>query len=791
MLGLAGGIAVTILILVYAYTELNYDSWVTNQDRLYRVEGQFIRSSNYMDNTPTPLGPTLLNEVSEVETAVRVRDHHWPVKYGDFINYESVTSVDIDFLNIFPLEFIKGNTASAFQTLNNILLSETMANKYFGDQEALGQTFVVNGSLEYIVSGVFKDQPKDTDFSYDFITPLQEKLIAQSNSWSSVSLETFIRLKEGASLADVNEKLAVIVDQHRPFNGGTTYDMRDRFRFILQEFKDLHLGSRGRTPGNEIGNYAAVYGFLAVAILVLVISTFNYVSLAMARALEREKEFCIRKVTGASYGQIVRHVMMESIVQTSLAALFGLMIADDVLPYFGSILGAEYSLSDILDSVGLLVFAGSIFLLGILAGIYPAVITSNFRPAQFLSGGKSQRPGVNRLRASLVFVQFTVAIALLIGTVTIARQMAYINELDLGYDANNLLFIRGINRKETVARADTLKQGIAAVAGVQSVTRSEVEPYGNSHSYEGFRSKHMPADSEDTGFRLIASDYDFFETYKTQLLAGRFLNEQFADDRVNLRDRDKLKDSTSSNNIILSREAVKALGYPSPNSILGEQILMKFEEGDSIPLTVVGVVEDMRFLSARNSVTAKIFFHSAPRFRVMTVRFDPSRQQQVMADIKKVWASLYPDTPYLQGFMADHIKRQYQGENKQLSLFMVFAGLTVLLSLIGLVGLVLNSISHRTKEISIRRVHGASIADNIKLFTWQYMKPVLIANIPAWAAAYYFLNGWLEKYPQRVELSPEYYVLGGGVILAITVVLITLLVVRVAAISPAKALKYE
>lgn len=794
MLGLAGGIAVTILILLYAHTELNYDDWVTDQERLYRVEGHWLGdSTGFTDNTPTPLAATLLREANEVETAVRVRGQYWPVKYGNFINYESVTSVDADFLTMFPLEFVRGSNASAFQTLNNIVVSESMAEKYFGAGEAIGQTITVNGDLEYTVSGVFKDQPETTDYSFDFIAPLQEKLVRNAESWSSVSLETFIRLKPGASLADVREKLAVIVDQHRPFNAGTTYDMRERFKFELQHFGDMHLGSRGRTASNEIGNYATVYGFLAIAGLVLVISTFNYVSLAMARALEREKEFCIRKVTGASYGQIIRHVMAESIIQTSLAATLGLLIADDALPYFSSMLGAEYELVDILDASGFLLFVAATLVLGILAGLYPAIITGKFRPVKFLSGGKSQRPGVNRLRAVLVFVQFTVSIALIIGTVTISRQMAYIGDLEVGYDQNGLLLVRGINRDSSVTRSETLEQQVARIPGVEATTRSEIAPYANSYSFEGFLSKLMADGEESKGFRLVASDFDFFETYKTPLIAGRYLDEQYASDRTNLRDPETLLSSGGANNVVLSREAVKDLGYPSPEAIIGEQISMELEteEGGTLPLTVVGVVEDMHFTSARSGVDAKIFFYAPTRFRVMTVRLDPALEQQAIANIKDVWASLYPDTPYLQNFLSERVERLYRSENRQLSLFMVFSGLTVVLSLVGLVGLVLNSITHRTKEISIRRVLGASVGDNIKLFTWQYVKPVLIANIPAWAAAYYFLTDWLEKYPQRVDLSAEYYLLGGGVILAITITMIAALVVRAASIPPAQALKYE
>lgn len=789
MLGLAGGIAVTTLILLYAHIELNYDGWVTDQERLYRVEGQFLPARGFMDNTMTPLAPKISAEISEAQTVVRVRNRFWPVQQGNFANYETVSSVDTDFFDIFPLTFIEGSADTAFPTLNSLIISEAMAQKYFGTLGAVGQTFTVNSTREYTVSGVFENLPDHTDFTFDFVVPLQERLVPDADSWSSVSLQTFIRLREGARVADVEEKLAVFVDQERPFFMGSDDDMRTVFRLFLQPFEDLHLGSRGRTLGNPLGNYATVYGFLAIAVLILAISTFNYVSLALARAIEREKEFCIRKVSGANFQQIIGHVMTESIVQTVIAAVLGLLIADDMLPLLGAVVGENYSLVGMLETEGFLIFAAATFGLGIVAGFYPALITSRFRPAVFLSGGRSQRAGVNRLRGVLVFIQFTASIALLIGAVTISRQMAHINTLDLGYDPEGLLVVRGIERAEA-ARSEAFKDRVRGINGIEAVTRSQVVPHDSSFSIEGFFSQYLPRDQEAT-VRLVSADYDFFDTYKATLVAGRQLDERYANDRVNLRSGPALADATTTRNVVLNRTAVKALGFASPESVLGEQVYMSLDTGGFASLTVVGVVEDIRFRSARRAVNAKVYFHWPDAFRAMTARLSANGQETALAELKAVWAEMYPDIPFRQSFMEESIEGLYRGEHQQLTLFMAFSGLAVVLSLVGLVGLVLNSIRHRTREISIRRVLGASVGDNLKLFTWQYLKPVLIANVPAWTVAYYFLNGWLERYPQRIDVGPDVYVLGGGTILIVTVVLITALVARVAAVSPVHALKHE
>ncbi len=792
MLGLAGGIAVTTLILLYAHIELNYDGWVTDQERLYRVEGQFLRSSGYMENTMTPLAPAIRDGIAEAETVVRVRDRLWPVQQGDFANYEMVSSVDAGFLDMFPLTFLRGRADSAFPTLNSLLISEAMAVKYFGTTDAVGQTFTINGDREYTVSGVFADMPEHTDFTFEFIVPFQDRLVPNADSWSNVSLATYVRLKEGARLADVTEKLAVFVDQNRPFFGpATDDDMREVFRLFLQPFGDLHLGSNGRSAGNPIGNYATVYGFLAVAVLILAISTFNYVSLALARAIEREKEFCIRKVSGANFGQIVSHVMTESVLQTVIAALIGLLVANDMLPLLGTLVGESYSLTGMLETEGFLIFAAATFALGIVAGACPALITSQFRPVVFLSGGRSRRAGVNRLRGVLVFIQFSASIALLIGAVTISRQMAYIHQLDLGYDPTGLLVVRGLERGET-SRSDAFKARVQDISGVEAVTRSRVVPNDNSFSFEGFFSRHLPREQEAT-IRMIASDYDFFDAYKATLVAGRALDERYAGDQVNLQGGDASLEE-SSNNVVLNRKAVRLLGYPNPETALGEQVYMSLDTGGFVTVTVVGVVEDILFRSARSNVDAKVYYHWPEAFEAMTVRLRPetgAAQQATLAAVQEAWAQMYPDVPFRQTLMEERLDGLYASENQQLTLFMAFSGLAVLLSLVGLIGLVLNSINHRTKEISIRRVLGASVGDNLKLFTWQYMKPVLIANLPAWAVAYYFLKGWLEKYSQRIDLGADIYVLGGGMVMLVTLLLVTALVMRAASTPPVHALKHE
>ncbi|UTW56554.1 ABC transporter permease [Kordiimonas sp. SCSIO 12610] len=788
MLGLAAGIAVSILILLYVHVELNYNSWVENHEGLYRVEGQALRSTTggYGINTVTPLAPTIRENIDEAELALRMGFRNWPIKQDTLINYETITIADQGLFDIFTVDFVSGTAQTAFSNNHSVVLSEAMAAKYFGTGNAIGQTLTVN-NIDYIVSGVFKDLPAHTDFNIQIAIQYSDALVPNHASWDNVSLQTYVKLRDGASIADVEEKLAVIVDEHRPFQGPGTSDMREIYRLFLQPFGDIHLGSSDRTSANSIGRYATVYSFLGIAILVLAISVFNYVSLATARAVEREKEFCLRKVSGANYFQIIRHVMIEMAMQTIPAALIGLLIAADLLPYFGSIMGVEYKLGDLFDTSGITIFAISTILLGLVAGFYPALIINKFRPVKFLSGGKSQRANVTRFRTALVFIQFTASIALIIGAVAISRQMAHIQDLDLGFEPSNIVLIRGLDRGVDASRSESFKAQIAKLSGVETVTRSSVVPNDNRVTYEGFYSKFQTPESL-IGLRLVATDDDFFTSYQANLISGRQLNTNFADDFVEL---NNYSPRDGNKNVVINREAVRNLGYESPSAIIGEHITMDLGEGQGADLTIVGVIDDIQFRSARRPMENKIYFHSPNALNVMSVRLVKGMEAQTISDIEAIWQQMYPETPFLLQYMEERIASLYDNENQQLSLFAVFSILAVILSLVGLIGLVSNSIAHRAKEFSIRRVLGASVADNLKLFTWQYLKPVLIANLPAGFVAYYFLNDWLQKYPSRIDMGADLYLIGGGTIVCITVVLVASLVLRAASVPPVKLLKYE
>jgi putative ABC transport system permease protein len=791
LVGLAGGIATCMLIFLYAWSELNYDSWVPEQDGLYRVEGHFVQSATgFAPSTQVPLAEALMVEGSAFSRAIRQSQSEWPVQRDDFINYESVDVVDPGFLDMFPLNFIAGSRESTFSTLNNVLISQSMATKYFGETDAIGQTLTLNGNLEYTVSGIFTDLPARSDVNVHILVPLQNSLLRSPESWDNISLRTFVRLKPGASVADAEAQLAQLVEKHRPFTGESPGEMSEFYRLFLQPFGDIHLGSRGRTGADSIGNYGLVYGFVGIAILILAISAFNYVSLSTARALEREKEICLRKVMGAKRSQIVKLIMTESIGQTTIAALLGLMIIVDALPFFSEAMGQQFTLSELYQPIPVALFIIGTLIVGILSGLYPAFFVSAFRPVKFLSGGRSRRAGLNRLRTGLVFVQFTVCIGLIIGAVTISKQISHINGINLGFDQNNLIIVRGINRAETASRAEALKQFVATIPGVEAVTRSQIVPLESRTSIEGFYNRNILRD-ESIPLRLIPVDYDFFPAYGATIIAGRQLSDQYAGDIVELDGYGHWSEEDGVGNVVLNRESVKDFGYTSPEAAVGEQILLWQEGGGTHPLSIVGVVEDVRFNSTRGDTQALVFYHNPDRMDSMTIRTSEDNTNGVIQALGGIWADMYPNTPLRLEFMEERIESQYQSEDQQLRLFVFFAGLTLLLSLIGLIGLVVNSVTHRTREISIRRVVGASVGDIIKLFTWDYLKPVVLANIPAWFLAWYFLGQWIERYSQRIEMGPSLYLIGGGTILAVTMIVVTLLVTRSALTPPVHALRYE
>jgi putative ABC transport system permease protein len=279
ILGLAAGIAVATVIFLYAEVELNYNAWVKDQDNLFRIEGQFLQSTGggYATNTMIPLGPAIESEISEVLSVVRVDQAYEAIKRDQFLNYEAVTYTEQGFFSMFPLTFREGNTDRFFDTTNSVMLSKSMAEKYFGATDIIGETIELDGGNIYNIYGVFEDIPENSDFEIDFIAKLPSDL---TGTWNNISLDTYVRLSKSSNIALIEDKLALLVDEHRPFTGSSPGDMKDIFKLFLQPFGDIHLGSNGRTSSGSIGNYATVYGFVALAILIVAISVFNYISLA-------------------------------------------------------------------------------------------------------------------------------------------------------------------------------------------------------------------------------------------------------------------------------------------------------------------------------------------------------------------------------------------------------------------------------------------------------------------------------------------------------------------------------
>ncbi len=786
LLGLAAGIATCVLILLYTSHELSFDDWVADQDTLYRVEGQFIQSGTYLTNTMTPLQPAIEAGIPEIAASARYYRPTWPVKKGNFVEYETVSLVDRDFLDMFPLAPVAGARPAAFTTPSDIFISERIAQKYFGADAPIGETLTINQTSSYTVAGIFRDLPANSDFTLDFVIEFQENLIPRAESWNNVGLQTYVRLEEEANKADVLEKLALIVDANRPFIGIAPGDMRELFWLFLQPFSDIHLGSYGRTSSNEVGKYSMIYGLIAIAFLILIVSAFNYVGLATARALEREKEICLRKVLGANRRRIVHHILAESIAMTILAALIGIGIAEMTLPYFSSILDADFSSADLFTAVNMAWFIIGSLILGTIAGLYPAFFVTGFRPVRFLNGSRAGRAGLAKIRAGLVFVQFLVAISLIAGAVTISQQIQLIQSRDLGFEQSDILVLRGVNRPETVSKAETLKERLKAAPGVESAARSSVAPLDNSSHYEGFFSRHVTREESAT-LRIFATDYDFLDTYRAKLSVGRFLEERFAKDEIEW-DQLMAGSENTGSNIVINQAAVALLGYSDPQTILGETIQLELDSGGAQPLTVVGVVGDIYFRSLRNDMEGQIFTYDPDNLDNLSIRL---RDGTPEAAIREIWSDLYPDTPYRADFLEDRISASYSDEQSQLQLFIVFSAITIILSIVGLVGMVLNSVAHREKEISLRRVVGASVGNIVRLFTWQYLRPVLIAILPASLIAYYFLDQWLQKYPERVDIGVGLFVLSGGSVMIITAILVAMLVSRRALTSPALGLRYE
>lgn len=794
--GLALGLAGCLIILSYIHYERSYDAWLPGSDRAFQVQTTWNHPDQpveHSQNSPFPVRDLLAKQFPQIDRISVVRAGPAPVLRGGVPVFVDTISVDPDFFDIVRLPFAYGD-AAALRDPQSIILTETEAVKQFGTSDVVGRTWSGGagaGKRDSRVGAVLRDLPRNSSLRFGMVLrndpALYDGLPASFTGWSASEQQHFVRLRPGADVTAINRALPAWEARTVPAEVGP-FDLR------LVPVSDIHLGEAqagALTPG---GDSRTLTTFAAVALLILAMAVINFVNLSTARATQRAHEVGLRKTLGASRRQIVMQFFAESLLTTSVALLLGVAIAELAIPQLAVWTGTSLDMIYLGDN-GILLPALLLGLATSLVGsLYPAIYLSRVRPAATLRKGQGfGLASGGKLRAALVLLQFAIAIGLIVCTVVIYLQTRHAETIDPGYNRDGLIQIDAAWRfAGDSSRYAASKRELLAIPGVVAAARTNLALAPSNRSSVGAR---MPAASAATSIGAYAVDTDFFATMRAPLVAGRGFSDRFGGDLVPRAEEDTAAAAMqlrgSGVNVVLNRSAVQALGFADPTAAVGKSFRLTLEEADGIPATIIGVVGDMRVRTPRDPLEPIAYLFDPGRTSQVLVRYAGARPAEVRAAIAKVWQRFEPEIPFQARFAEDILAEVYTADRVRGRLFAGFAALAIVIACLGLYSLAAFTTENRTREIGIRKVFGATVADIVRLLAWQFSKPVVAANLIAWPAAWWAMRDWLDQFDVRIALTPGPFALAGAIALGIALVTIIGHATRVARASPIHALRYE
>ena len=806
IVGLAIGLAACLLIFLYVRYETSYDKWLPDADRVYQVQtihtDPETGARNVQQGTEGVITQSMAKDFPQIEAIARVEGVRPVFLQRGEASFADVLSADANFFSIIQLPFLRGDPRNALKEADSLVVSRTEALRRFGTLDALGKTITsVRRGEKYDlrVTGVFEDIGRNSHMGFGLVTRIRDADIAECG-WGCINGWVYLKLRPGASAESVNAGLPAWEKRNIPttvVNGIAVGEGKD-FDWKLVNIRDVHLsGAEGEEdrPGNDPTTIAT---FTVVALLILVMACVNFVNLTTARASQRAREVALRKVLGASRRQLVVQFLGESFLLTGLSLLIGIALAELVLPWLSVYLNADLRMA-YAGPDGILVPALVLLLLvGLAGGLYPAFYLSRYRPGAVLKANKSttEPAGSGRLRNALVVAQFAVSIGLIVCTAIVYSQTRYATAADPGYRRNGLIQVRNFNRAAVVPVNETMIREMEKVPGIVSVTASNLR-VATSQTLNTRVDSPYRATPVTIGW--YSARPNFPETMGIRILAGRPLSKLRAADNaaVPRQPEEAAKAGIRAIvqrglNVVVNDLAARQMGFATPQEAIGKQVKVNAYGGEFglLPITIVGVAQDSRFRSIRVQVEPVIFYDEG-FYSNLIVRYDSAEPEQVRRAIEAVWKRLAPEVPFEGDFADAQAAEMYSADQARGTTFAGFALLAVIIACLGLFGLAAFTAERRTKEIGIRKVFGARIRDIVQLLAWQFSKPVILANLIAWPAAWWVMRDWLNGFDARVPLGPGPFLIAGLLALIIAIGTIAGHAIRVARTNPIHALRYE
>nr|WP_295372263.1 ABC transporter permease [uncultured Sphingosinicella sp.] len=809
--GLALGLAACLMILLFVRNELSYDKDLPGASQAFQFQSFFTdRDTGEVDKlqmAPYVSKDALKKDFPQIENAVHaLATGPTVLKGGQAYATEDVRYVDGDLLDILQFPLLKGNRETALDQVGSLVLTETEARKYFGAEDPMGKTLTFSQrgqQTDFRITGILKDLPKNTHFAATMIARYdpqsywadQKDFMTQ---WGWQSGWVYVKLRPGADPDAINAQMEAFEKRNIPDQvfGGQRTNQGDFSEFKLANIAEIHLGdaqNAAMTPGND---RRSIITFAVVAALILAMACINFTNLATARASQRAREVALRKVLGANRKQLVTQFLGESVLVASFAMLLALAFVEVSLPAFGEFVNADLQMRYIGEGGLILPIVALVLLVGAAGGVYPAFYLSRFQPAKVLKANKSaaEAQGSGSFRNILVVAQFAVSIGLIICTAIVYAQTLHARTADPGYKRDGLLQLEGVGRREMFPVTETLIRELKRIDGVTHVGRTGIGIATRNNTNTGVQ---MPGRNDPINIGYYSVDGGFLEAMGIKLLAGRAFDENRPmDDTTTPFPEDPAAERAliaRGSNVVLNELAVRKLGLGTPQAAIGKtiKITVSPEYGGVTNATIIGVAQNSRFRSVRESIDPVIFRFSRMGQGWMVIRYNATDPARVRRDVEAVWKRIAPEVPFQGEFSEEIVGELYEAEEARAQTFAGFAILAVIVACLGLFGLAAFTAERRTKEIGIRKVLGARSRDIVRLLTWQFSKPVIVANLIAWPVAWWVMRDWLNTFDTRIDLGPTPFVLAGVLALAIAIGTIAGHAMKVARANPINALRYE
>jgi putative ABC transport system permease protein len=785
IIGLAIGLATCLLITLFVLDELSYDRYNKKADRIYRVDGDIKFGGNHftLATAPDPMGATLKKDFPQVEQYVRLRKAGGLLikKGNENVQENDVIYADSTLFDVFTLPMLDGNPQTALQEPNSVVITETIARKYFNTTQAAGRNFIINNRDHYAVTGVIKDIPSQSHFNFDFFVSLCTRAESRSNNWLSNNFNTYILLKKGADPQkleaqfdglvekyvgpQVMQFMSINLDEFKKSGNYQKHQLTPLTRIHLHSDKEAELG-----PNSHI---QYVYIFSAIAFFILLIACVNFMNLSTARSAKRAREVGVRKVLGSLKANLVKQFLTESILISTIALALGLALAWSMLPYFNQLAAKDIKLPILSNPWLLPILLLLVLITGLLAGSYPAFYLSSFKPIEVIKGKLAAGFKTNWFRSGLVVFQFAISIMLIIATMVIYKQLHFIQSHKPGFNREQVLVIH--NSHPLGSKAKAFREEIVKLPGIENATITDYLPTNGWRNDNPVFADPTLDQKRAVSMQTWEVDEQYILTLGMELVAGRNFSREFP---------------TDSSGIIINEAAAKRYGFSDP---IGKNLyyIRDINDHNNISiLHIVGIVKDFNFSSMRQQVTPlSLMLGQYPGN--IALRIHSADMHHLVAQIEKKYKAMAPGEPFNYSFMDEDFNNLYRTEQRMGVIAIAFSALAILIACLGLFGLAAYAAEQRTKEIGIRKVLGATVSHITAMLSKDFLKLVIIAAVIAFPLAWWVMHTWLQDFAYRTNISWWIFIMAGLLAAVIAIVTVSFQTIKAAIMNPVKSLRTE